>query len=180
MIKSYFLLLIVLQILLCNKLIKKPHLALIHASTLKKTHTHTPTQTQKTKKIIKNSLFSSCTSYCQSTSYNSDKNKKIYVRSNESPPSFKNSRASPPTKLSSKPPLNPVKTTNNSIIFLGEREMPITRERSNSNYERTSTLTSSNGATRITINGDSNNINNNGPANEATRFYVSSRENKSR
>lgn len=79
----------------------------------------------------------------------------------------------------------PVKTVNNLIIFLGEREMPITRERSNFTKNNNTNekgvinhVTRTNGATRITINGEtSGGITSN---NDPTRFYVSSRENKSR
>lgn len=126
-----------------------------------------------------------CTSQsttCQSASLTENKNK-IYVRSPRASNDPHAGSRSPPTKLSSKPPMIPVNNAsnsaaNNSIIFLGEREMPITRERNN--YERTGhhATSQSGGATRITINGDETTTR--AITNDPTRFYVSSRENKSR
>lgn len=55
--------------------------------------------------------------------------------------------------------------------------MPITRERNN--YERAGGGGQT-GATRITINGDGPNKGSSAITNDPTRFYVSSRENKSR
>lgn len=183
---------------------------MIKVNTQKNTHTQTlitlsyKTHYSHTKSC---SLFSSqctantcqfwphCTSQsttCQSSSFiaynttnhNSDKNK-IYVRSHGSNDhSAGSGPRTSPNKLLSKPPMIPVKvTSNNSIIFLGEREMPITRERNN--YERTTggthqTSSGSNGATRITINGDGAANRGSAITNDPTRFYVSSRENKSR
>lgn len=79
----------------------------------------------------------------------------------------------PITKIVSKPPV-PVKvnTNNSSIVFLGEHEMPITRERTADTYKASSSAT---GATTITIGGHSTTV-----SGDAMRLYVSSRENKSR